>query len=58
MAKPWKHPALKLGLGFDEVLERFIQTKPKELAAVIKRSKAKKPPAGKPRRRLVRKKRR
>jgi hypothetical protein len=45
MPKGIKHPSpFKIKMGFGEVLERFIQTKPSELEAVIKRSKSKKPP--------------
>ena len=48
MAKGTKHPSpLRIDMGFDEALERFIRTKPSEVEANIKRSKTKKPPAGK-----------
>ena len=37
-------PPLKLDMGFDEALGRFLVTKPSEVAKSIVRSKAKKPP--------------
>lgn len=40
-------PMLKLDMPFGEALERFVQTKPKEVEASIARSKRKKPPGGK-----------
>jgi len=36
-------PPLKLDMDFAEALERFVQTKPKEVAESIERSKRKKP---------------
>jgi hypothetical protein len=51
MAKGVKHPSpLKIDMGFDEALERFIRTDPQEVEASIKRSKQKKPPGGKAKR--------
>jgi hypothetical protein len=48
MTKGVKHPSpLKINMGFDEALERFIRTKPSEVEDNIKRSKKKKPPGGK-----------
>ncbi len=50
MTKGVKHPSpLRIDMGFDEALERFIQTKPSELEGGIKRSKQKKPPGSKKR---------
>lgn len=47
MAKA-KHPSpLKIDMGFDEALERFIGTKPSEVDALIERGKKRKPPGGK-----------
>ena len=37
-------PKLKLDMPFDEALERFAQTKPKEVERSIERAKQKKPP--------------
>lgn len=37
-------PPLKLDMDFAEALERFVQTKPREVADSIERSKQKKPP--------------
>jgi hypothetical protein len=37
-------PSLKLDLGFDEALSRFVATEPKEVVESIERSKTKKPP--------------
>jgi hypothetical protein len=51
MAKGKKHPSpLRIDMGFDEALERFIQTKPSELEGNVKKSKQKKPPGSKKRR--------
>jgi hypothetical protein len=48
MTKGKKHPSpFKLKLGFDEALERFIRTDPKEVEENIRRSKTKKPPGSK-----------
>jgi hypothetical protein len=48
MTKGKKHPSpFKLKVGFDEALERFIRTDPKEVEENIKRSKTKKPPGSK-----------
>jgi hypothetical protein len=48
MAKGTKHPSpLRIDVGFDEALERFIRTKPSEVEANIKRSNTKKPPGSK-----------
>ncbi len=48
MAKGVKHPSpLKIDMGFDEALERFIGTKPSEVDALIERGKQKKPPGAK-----------
>jgi hypothetical protein len=40
-------PKLKLDMPWGEALGRFLQTKPKEVEASIKRAKQKKPPGGK-----------
>lgn len=37
-------PPLRLDLDFGEALERFVQTKPKEVAESVERSKTKRPP--------------
>lgn len=51
MAKDAKHPSpLKIDMGFDEALERFIKTKPSEVDALIERGKQKKPPGAKKKR--------
>ncbi len=48
MAKGVKHPSpLRIDMGFDEALERFIGTKPSEVEALIKRGKKGKPPGTK-----------
>ncbi len=48
MAKGVKRPSpLKIDMGFDEALERFIGTKPSEVDALIERGKTKKPPGTK-----------
>jgi hypothetical protein len=48
MAKGVKHPSpLRIDMGADEALERFIQTAPREVDQVIRRSKQKKPPGSK-----------
>ncbi len=48
MTKGAKHPSpFKIKMGFDEALERFIRTDPREVEEVIKRSKTKKPPGTK-----------
>lgn len=48
MTKGAKHPSpLKIDMGFDEALERFIGTKPSEVDALIKRGKKGKPPGTK-----------
>jgi hypothetical protein len=45
MAKTTKHPPpLGLDMDPDEALERFIQTDPREVDALEKRAKTKKPP--------------
>ena len=44
-------PHLGLDMPFDEALERFIQTDPKEVEASIERSKQKKPPGTKKKKR-------
>lgn len=50
MAKGVKHPSpLRIDMDFDEALERFAQTKPSEVDALIKRGKKVKPPGGKKR---------
>lgn len=41
-------PKLYLDLDFDEALERFAQTDPKEVDTSIKRAKKKKPPGNDP----------
>jgi len=52
MAKGVKHPSpLRIDIGFDEALERFIRTKPSEVEALIKRGKKTKPPGTKRKRR-------
>lgn len=43
-------PPLGLDMPFDEALERFIGTDPREVEASIGRSKHKKPPGGKKKR--------
>jgi hypothetical protein len=58
MTKGVKHPSpLRIDMGFNEALERFVGTKPKELDALIVRAKSKKPPGEKAPRRVVSKKR-
>ena len=48
MTKGIKHPSpLKIDMGFDEALERFIGTKPSEVDALIERGKKAKPPGSK-----------
>jgi len=48
MTKGVKHPSpFKVKMGFDEALERFIRTDPREVEELIKRSKQKKPPGAK-----------
>jgi hypothetical protein len=48
MTKGIKNPSpFKIKMGFDEALERFIRTDPKQVEANIKRSKKRKPPGGK-----------
>jgi hypothetical protein len=52
MTKGVKHPSpLRIDMGFNEALERFVQTKPEEVENGIKRSKQRKPPGGKKRKR-------
>ena len=51
-------PKLGLEVPFGEALERFIQTKPKEVDASISKAKKKKPPDADDTRRPERKKRR
>lgn len=59
MTRGIKHPSpFKIKMGFEAALKRFIQTKPKEVEAVIKQSKTKKPPGPTKPRRVLRKKRR
>lgn len=59
MAKGKKHPSpFRIEMAFDEALERFAAVKPKELEAVINRSKTKKPPGEKAPRRVIAKKKR
>ena len=51
MAKGVKHPSpLRIDMCFDEALERFIETEPSEVDALIKRGKKGKPPGGKKKR--------
>jgi hypothetical protein len=51
MTKGVKHPSpFKIKMDVDEALERFIRTDPREVEALIKRSKQKKPPGGKTKR--------
>lgn len=40
-------PSLGLDMPFDEAMERFMQTDPKQVEASIERSKQKKPPGAK-----------
>lgn len=48
MTKGKKHPSpFKIKMGFDEALERFVRTDPREVEEIIKRSKTKKPPGTK-----------
>ncbi len=47
MAKKTYDDKMRLDMPFDEALERFIGTKPKEMHANIKRAKKKVPPGGK-----------
>ena len=47
MAKDKKGPSLGLDMDPDEALERFIQTDPKQVDDLIRRSKTKKPPGSK-----------
>lgn len=47
---PKKHnPKLALNMGFGEALMRFAQVDPTEVAQLVERSKAKKPPRAKKR---------
>jgi hypothetical protein len=51
MATGIKHPSpLKIEMGFDEALTRFIEAKPSEVGALIKRGKKAKPPGSKKKR--------
>lgn len=51
MAKGIKHVSpLRLDIGFDEALERFIETTPSEVDDLIKQGKKKKPPGSKKKR--------
>jgi hypothetical protein len=47
MAKKKYSPSFFLDMSFGEALERFIGTKPQELEAVMKKSRAKKLPGAK-----------
>lgn len=49
-------PPLKLNIGFEEALSRFVATNPKEVEESIERSKTKKPPQDTPPRRPASKK--
>ena len=54
MAKGKKHPSpLRLGMGFDEALERFIKADPQEMKGNVKKSKQKKPPGSKSKKRKL-----
>jgi hypothetical protein len=51
MTKGTKHSSpLRIDMGFDEALERFIRAKPGEVEAAVKRGKKTKPPGGKSKR--------
>ena len=45
-----QNPKMALGMDFDEALERYIGTKPDQVAGNIERSKKKKPPRAKKKR--------
>lgn len=48
MTKGVKHPSpLRIDMGADEALERFIATDPKEVDALVEQSKQKSPPGSK-----------
>jgi hypothetical protein len=53
MTKGVKHPTpFKIKMDADEALERFIRTDPREVEALIKRSKQKKPSGTKKKRKV------
>jgi hypothetical protein len=53
MARGVKSPSpLRIDMGFDEALERFIRTKPSEVEAAIKQGKKRKPPGSKRKRKV------
>lgn len=52
MPKRAKRPLLRIDMDFNEALERYIRTNPKEVEEIIRRSKTKKP-SGRKRKKTV-----